>query len=101
MAISFWWQATASRLSVSAMLGGIALALSICSAPTSAGVSERLCWRVAEARFDVVAINDKGIAFYRGHGVYPVGRSVKRDAREDMDDLVFAISTDRSARLPR
>ena len=56
---------------------------------------------IAEARFDVVAINDKAIAFYRAHGAYPVGRSVNRDARGDTEDLVFAISTDRGARLPR
>ena len=48
---------------------------------------------IAEARFDVVAINDSAIAFYRAHGAYPVGRSVNRDSRGDTEDLVFAIST--------
>jgi ribosomal protein S18 acetylase RimI-like enzyme len=56
---------------------------------------------VAEARFDVVAINDNAIAFYRAHGAYPVGRSVNRDARGDTEDLVFAISTDPVAPLRR
>jgi len=52
---------------------------------------------ISEAHFDVVAINDKAIAFYRAQGAYPVGRSVNRDARGDTEDLVFAIPT-RSAR---
>jgi ribosomal protein S18 acetylase RimI-like enzyme len=56
---------------------------------------------VAEARFDVVAINDNAIAFYRAHGAYPVGRSVNRAARGDTEDLVFAISTDPVAPLRR
>jgi len=56
---------------------------------------------VAEARFDVVAINDKAIAFYRAHGAYPVVRTVNRDARGDTEDLIFAISTDLGAPLRR
>lgn len=44
---------------------------------------------VAEARFDVVAINDNAIAFYRAYGAYPIGRSINRDARGDTEDLVF------------
>jgi ribosomal protein S18 acetylase RimI-like enzyme len=56
---------------------------------------------VAEARLDVVAINDDAIAFYHAHGAYPVGRSVNRDARGDTEDLVFAISTDPIAPLRR
>src|SRR5262245_32215861 len=48
---------------------------------------------VTEARFDVVAINENAIAFYRAHGAYPVGRCTNRDARGDTENLVFAIPT--------
>jgi ribosomal protein S18 acetylase RimI-like enzyme len=48
---------------------------------------------VAEARFDVVAINVNAIRFYQALGAYPVGRCINRDPRGDTEDLVFAIST--------
>jgi ribosomal protein S18 acetylase RimI-like enzyme len=49
---------------------------------------------IAEARFDVIAINDNALAFYRAHGAYQVGQIISRDSRGDTVDLVFAISTD-------
>ena len=54
---------------------------------------------IAEARFDVVAINDNAVAFYRAHGACPIDRSINRDARGDTEDLVFAVSTDPDATL--
>jgi hypothetical protein len=54
---------------------------------------------IAEVRFDVVAINDNAVAFYRAHGAYPIDRSINRDARGDTEDLVFAVSTDPDATL--
>lgn len=48
---------------------------------------------VAEARFDVVAINVDAIRFYQALGAYPVGRCINHDPRGDTEDLVFAIST--------
>ena len=48
---------------------------------------------VAEARFDVVALNENAIRFYRALGAYPVGRRINRDPRGDTEDLVFAIPT--------
>jgi len=48
---------------------------------------------VAEARFDVVAINVDAIRFYQALGAYPVGRCINRDPRGDPEDLVFAIPT--------
>nr|WP_280950363.1 MULTISPECIES: GNAT family N-acetyltransferase [Rhodomicrobium] len=48
---------------------------------------------VLEACFDVFAIIENAIAFYRAHGAYPVGRSTHRDARSDTEDLMFAIPT--------
>jgi len=48
---------------------------------------------VAEARFDVVAINENAIGFYRAHGAYAVGQRINRDARGDTEDLIFAIPT--------
>jgi len=48
---------------------------------------------VAEARFDVVAINVNAIRFYRALGAYPVGRCINRSARGNSEDLVFAIPT--------
>jgi ribosomal protein S18 acetylase RimI-like enzyme len=48
---------------------------------------------VAEARFDVVAINAPAIAFYVAQGARRVGRCVNRDARGDTEDLIFAITT--------
>ena len=50
---------------------------------------------VSEARFDVVALNAKAIAFYTAQGAHAVGRCVHRDARGDTEDLIFAIATDR------
>ena len=48
---------------------------------------------VREARFDVVAINENAIAFYRAHGAYLVGRCINSDVRGDTEDLMFAIPT--------
>ncbi len=48
---------------------------------------------IAEARFDVVAINVDAIRFYQALGAYPVGRCVNRDPRGDTEDLIFAIPT--------
>jgi ribosomal protein S18 acetylase RimI-like enzyme len=48
---------------------------------------------VAEARFDVAAINVNAIRFYRAVGAYPIGRCINRDPRGDTEDLVFAIPT--------
>jgi ribosomal protein S18 acetylase RimI-like enzyme len=48
---------------------------------------------VAEARFDVVAINVNAIRFYQVLGAYPVGRCINRNLRGDTEDLVFAIPT--------
>jgi ribosomal protein S18 acetylase RimI-like enzyme len=48
---------------------------------------------VAEARFDVVALNVNAIRFYRAVGAYPIGRCINRDSRGDTEDLVFAIPT--------
>jgi ribosomal protein S18 acetylase RimI-like enzyme len=48
---------------------------------------------IAQARFDVVAINAAAIAFYRAHGARPVGRCTNKDPRGDTEDLIFAIAT--------
>jgi ribosomal protein S18 acetylase RimI-like enzyme len=48
---------------------------------------------IAEARFDVVAINVNAIRFYQALGAHPVGRCINRDPRGDTEDLVFAIPT--------
>ena len=48
---------------------------------------------IAEARFDVVAINVNAIRFYQALGAYPVGRCINRDPRGDTEDLVFVIHT--------
>jgi ribosomal protein S18 acetylase RimI-like enzyme len=48
---------------------------------------------IAQARFDVVAINAAAIAFYRAHGARPVGRRTNKDPRGDTEDLIFAIAT--------
>lgn len=48
---------------------------------------------VSEARFDVVAVNARAIAFYRAQGARPVGRCTNRDTRGDTEDLIFAIPT--------
>ena len=48
---------------------------------------------VAEAQFDVVAVNAGAISFYRAQGARPVGRVINRDPRGDTEDLVFAIAT--------
>ena len=53
---------------------------------------------VAEARFDVVAVNAPAIAFYTAQGARPVGRCINRDARGDTEDLIFAIPTAGAAR---
>jgi len=55
-----------------------------------AGLNQR---GVAEARFDVIAINENAIRFYRALGAYPVGRCINRDPRGDTEDLIFAIPT--------
>ena len=55
-----------------------------------AGLNQR---GVAEARFDVVAINENAIRFYRALGAYPVGRCINRDSRGDTEDLIFAMPT--------
>ena len=56
---------------------------------------------VREARFDVVAINENAIAFYRAHGAYLVGKCTSSDVRGDTEDLVFAIPTNFAARRAR
>ena len=48
---------------------------------------------IAEARFDVVAVNAQAIAFYVAQGARPVGRCTNRDPRGDTEDLIFAIPT--------
>ena len=48
---------------------------------------------IAEARFDVVAVNAQAIAFYRAQGARPVGRCTNRDPRGSTEDLIFAIPT--------
>jgi ribosomal protein S18 acetylase RimI-like enzyme len=48
---------------------------------------------IAEARFDVVAVNAAAIAFYRAQGAREVGRCVHSDARGSTEDLIFAIAT--------
>ena len=48
---------------------------------------------IAQARFDVVAINAAAIDFYRAQGARPVGRCTNRDPRGDTEDLIFAIAT--------
>ena len=48
---------------------------------------------IAEARFDVVAVNARAIAFYVAQGARPVGRCINTDPRGDTEDLIFAIAT--------
>jgi hypothetical protein len=48
---------------------------------------------VAEARFDVVAVNAAAIAFYEAQGARAVGRCVNLDPRGDTEDLIFAVPT--------
>ena len=48
---------------------------------------------IAEARFDVVAVNADAIAFYEAQGARAVGRCTNRDPRGDTEDLIFAIPT--------
>jgi len=48
---------------------------------------------VAEAKFDVVALNARAIAFYIALGARSVGRCVSSDRRGDTEDVFFVIAT--------
>jgi ribosomal protein S18 acetylase RimI-like enzyme len=48
---------------------------------------------IAEAEFDVLAINADAIAFYRSCGAHEIGRATRSGPDGNYDDVVFSIST--------
>jgi [ribosomal protein S18]-alanine N-acetyltransferase len=54
--------------------------------------------RIASARVDVAAANEKAIAFYRRHGAILEGETIHYDPRGNTENITFVIPTLSTAR---